>query len=33
MGKNGEDILRIGFQNFGGLSSKINDPVDGSIRQ
>ena len=28
----GENILRIGFQNFNGLTGKENDPVDTSIR-
>jgi hypothetical protein len=32
MTKKGTDIMRIGFQNFNGLSSQPNDPVDDSVR-
>jgi hypothetical protein len=33
LGQKGGDIMRIGFQNFNGLSSRFNDPVDDSVRQ
>ena len=29
----GEDLLRLGFQNFNGLTEKKNDPVDQSLWQ
>jgi hypothetical protein len=33
LGPKGRDIMLIGFQNFNGLSSRPNDPVDDSVRQ
>jgi hypothetical protein len=32
MTKKGTDIMRIGFQNFNGLSSQPNDPVNDRVR-
>jgi hypothetical protein len=33
LGPKGRDIMRIGFQNFNGLSFQPNNPVDDRVRQ